>query len=168
MAYFNVDPECPCWALVLSVVHALILRWCQADNRFTRIGAVDWYKAEKWDCWKKAHCAPTLTSALSRDAMVKSADGDPWKVATIMEWLGRNGKMRRPRRYKPARMTARSRFANRLWDPSATQKDKPRHSAARRSPPLSSQTFGRVASRLPCPVPRPSWWTNAWPGFPQP
>lgn len=83
-AYFDVDPEYPCWAIVLSVNNALILRWREADNCFIRIGAVDWHDAEKWDGWKKAYCAPTLTPASSRDAMVKSADGYLWKMVTVV------------------------------------------------------------------------------------
>jgi hypothetical protein len=84
MAYFDVDPEYPCWALVLSVEHALILRWREADNRFIRIGAVDWYNAAKWDSVKKAHCAPASTPAASRGALVKSADQYLWKTVTIV------------------------------------------------------------------------------------
>jgi hypothetical protein len=84
MAYFDVDPEYPCWGLVLSVGHALILRWREADNRFIRIGAVDWHDAKKWDNLKKAYCAPTSMIAASTDAMVKSADTYLWKMVTIV------------------------------------------------------------------------------------
>jgi hypothetical protein len=84
MAYFDVEPDYPCWALVLSVEHAIILRRREADNHFIRIGAVDWYDAKKWDSLKKAHCAPALTPASPSDAMVKSADGYLWKMVTVV------------------------------------------------------------------------------------
>lgn len=80
MAFFDFDPQFPCYALFLSPERALLLRRGTDEGMHVRIGVVNWYpeRTIRTDAGMGSICS------VEEDSVDIWADRTTWQVVTIV------------------------------------------------------------------------------------
>lgn len=83
LAYFDLEPEFPCFALILGIEQAIVLRKREADDCYTRIGWA-WLPDIENDEDIIVSTAELFEEDESVSAMDQSVQRHPWAMVTIL------------------------------------------------------------------------------------